>query len=968
MGLGHHIPHFLPGSGPVNQKPYKAQQQHSPSKAGQPSSRGQQASTRGQPSVRTQQSSGRGHQLNKGQQSSGRGPQLGRGHQASKRGQPSRRGQQSSGRVQQSGRGQQSSGRGQQLGRGLQASTRGQPSGRGRQSSGRVQQSGRGRQSSGRCQQLGRGLQASTRGQPSGRGPQKSVRDQQSGRVQQAFTGAQPSGRGKQPSSRGQCSRRGQQSSAKGQRSSRGQEQHKGQTANSHQQTGTQKGQQWVRGQPSSRGVSCQGMQRSRVRGSITINPNLCKGWSAQTVNISVKDPNVESVCEEVLVPPELLTGPEDDELSEYNDDVPETDDYLPGADDLPDGLYESNDLSELEYDLPEAEDYVSEAEDYLPEDYLPEAGDYPSEPEDDLPEGEDYLSEAEDYLLEDYLPEAEDYVPEAEDYVSDAEGYQPEAENDLSEAEDSEGATAENFLHGLSEDTLQTVITSIIKQKIAAGQTIDQAKIKELTELVKMKLKTDLNEIERTKGESQKDGDNDRHSEGSLVSTLTSESLSVADAKPCGRPQNHQKRRERTQQELQQKEDHSVLIDDASSVGTADDQRQHVDENAVFHLIVKEYHGSCLLSELAQTGRHLFPYGTDILQWFQTQKRMFKVFPTKMSEERPKTLIKVHLQGLQLCFNTGLRGCQTPNCQYIHLCRDYLMGNCSNSADQCRYSHRLLKDPHNKPLVEKKFSAGLYTEKDILNILLCSLIQVCPEYNAGNCENEKLYELCPKMHMCAAYAMNKCLQPEDVCGFSHSLDSENTQKLLVMFHCSRMKPDTLRKSLLVNKSLLSIDDNPPVSDVALEGASLDVKDLNPKQESKEKQPTGGKSTNKPKTKPRAAQSDTNRELEIVDVNIPSDDDKDICEMNVRQCCKFVGRCRNHHFPMPYLWQIFVSEVSEWKALDNWNSQIERLYCDPQNKDYCMVSKHISATMVNSYYHGTHGHYRSFTTIINQFS
>ncbi len=631
--------------------------------------------------------------------------------------------------------------------------------------------------------------------------------------------GGQPSGRGQQSFARGQPSDRGQPSSTRGQPSSR-------------------RGQQPPRGQPSNRGKGQpkeetpkgQGAQRGKTRGSRPYNPSHGRGrsgYDGQKRSGSVKDPDEESVSEDVPEPE--LSGSEDDD------------------DNLPAGL---------------------------------------------------------------------------------------------------EGATAEEELPlGLSEDALQTVIRTIIDQKVAAGQTIDQAQIEELTELVKIQLKTDLSEIDKKVSQNDDDDSDDdddslsSQSEASIVSSITSDNLPGADVK------HHPKKRSRRRKG---KAKDSVGDDDVSSVG--DGQRQHVDENAVFRLIVKEYRGSCLLSELAQKGLHLFPKGTghaDILQWLQTKKRMFKVFPTKVKREKSKTLIKVHLQGFQLCFyNTGPQGCKKPNCQHIHLCRDYVIGNCHQSADHGKYSHSLQEDTHNKLLVEKKFPAGLYTDMNILDILRCSLIQVCPEYNTGSCENEKLYELCPKMHMCAAYAMNKCLQPEDACGFSHSLDSENTQKLLGMFHCSHMKPDTIRKSLLVNKSLRPKgDSNPPVGDVASGGASSDVKERKPRHDSEEKKPTGGKSTNKPIPKPRsgskprpAAQGDTDGGLQVVDINIHSDDDKDICEMNVRQCCKFVGRCRNHHFPMPYLWQMFVSEVSEWKALDNWNSQIELLYCDPQNKDYCMVS------------------------------
>ena len=228
------------------------------------------------------------------------------------------------------------------------------------------------------------------------------------------------------------------------------------------------------------------------------------------------------------------------------------------------------------------------------------------------------------------------------------------------------------------------------------------------------------------------------------------------------------------------------------SSSTTSKSEETDINAWKVFDILLRDHSGKARLDRV----KHLFPQ-----DWTESKMKSrleddpghrFTVLVDRMGRV---TFISVHCRA-KLCLNYGQGNCTRSNCNYFHLCRNYLGGHCRNGV-LCRQSHSF-QEESNKNLV-KRVRLAKYSEHELRCIIRRSILQVCSLYNKNDC---KYGDSCSNLHVCEGYVMNECTMTG--CGLDHSLDSEHSKRLLKCFRLDKMFErgdlNMLKKSLMTKK------------------------------------------------------------------------------------------------------------------------------------------------------------------------
>ena len=144
-----------------------------------------------------------------------------------------------------------------------------------------------------------------------------------------------------------------------------------------------------------------------------------------------------------------------------------------------------------------------------------------------------------------------------------------------------------------------------------------------------------------------------------------------------------------------------------------------------------------------------------------------------------------------------GKKGCTSPECPNLHVCRHYIKDKCTFGAN-CKKPHHF-KDPHTRRLLAKHYLAGL--DDSQLKEFLCSHVQfpledaiesgslpkhleICKYYNVAiGCSRE---ESCPFLHICRFYAEEGSCKFGEKCIRRHDFSNSHAQKLLERYNIPR--------------------------------------------------------------------------------------------------------------------------------------------------------------------------------------
>ena len=193
-----------------------------------------------------------------------------------------------------------------------------------------------------------------------------------------------------------------------------------------------------------------------------------------------------------------------------------------------------------------------------------------------------------------------------------------------------------------------------------------------------------------------------------------------------------------------------------SSSCSSVQDSRKFSpSKKAVFNCIVKEYNGTVPFDVISKR-QDLFSNGCgDIAKWFRARSK-----ESFLIREKEGIIYEVSAfcRKARLCFKEK---CSQTDCQYFHVCREYIAGFCGRGIG-CQRNHCFQNDQDRK-LISKHKLDGL-TEEQLRNVFQLSTPQVCLDYNNGRCTNGLS---CAQVHICKDFIKKRCDDEED-CGLRH--------------------------------------------------------------------------------------------------------------------------------------------------------------------------------------------------------
>ena len=163
------------------------------------------------------------------------------------------------------------------------------------------------------------------------------------------------------------------------------------------------------------------------------------------------------------------------------------------------------------------------------------------------------------------------------------------------------------------------------------------------------------------------------------------------------------------------------------------------------------------------------------MLNWLNSREgeEICRVFPAKTPG---KHVVSLCIRKLRLCFGyCGTRGCEKKDCEFMHLCREFIARSCDRP--DCKYSHEI-RGQNNENIVHKSALNSL-PDEDLIKAIRRSTPQVCVEHNSHlGCQKS----VCMKFHICADNVRKRCQKPADKCPKGHGMTSQHNQQLLDMY------------------------------------------------------------------------------------------------------------------------------------------------------------------------------------------
>ena len=208
--------------------------------------------------------------------------------------------------------------------------------------------------------------------------------------------------------------------------------------------------------------------------------------------------------------------------------------------------------------------------------------------------------------------------------------------------------------------------------------------------------------------------------------------------------------------------------------------------KKVIFDCILEEFNGSVSFDTISKR-KDLFTDGCEsIARWFEARRDSFL-----LREEGGKILeVSVFCRRARLCFK---QMCSNENCQYFHVCREFISGFCRFGA-RCQRNHSFQYDKDRKFI--SKIRLDYLTDYELCTLLQLSTPQVCPEYNEGCCARALS---CCQVHICKDFVKKLCSNEED-CGLQHetTFNEPHTVATLQKYGLKCTDSNTVLKMLLV--------------------------------------------------------------------------------------------------------------------------------------------------------------------------
>ena len=316
------------------------------------------------------------------------------------------------------------------------------------------------------------------------------------------------------------------------------------------------------------------------------------------------------------------------------------------------------------------------------------------------------------------------------------------------------------------------------------------------------------------------------------------------------------------TMQRVSDSDEQDVKVADTVDIGA----EIKIDEKKIFLVLLQQFQGKSSLAEIMEYLRTDYQGVSldKVVEWYKAQKHM-KIFEHK--EDPKQSVVTAYMKSLKLCLN---RNCKSPSCGALHICRQFIFGSCMET--KCKFDHDFRSSHNNRVLERNGLGEEYYNDEAVKNLLYHSRLKCCAEYCQNmTCEAEGL-GTCPDIHVCPRFIQGKCMFPDSECTRGHDLMSDKCMKTLTQYEIDHLTPERARRLIYVVKS--------PEKNPSTETNTIHIRDT----------------------------------------------DTFICENHIRKECDQGSWCPNHHYPLPYLWQMKYEDT--WHDIREQNVQIESAYCN----------------------------------------
>ncbi|XP_035689040.1 zinc finger CCCH-type antiviral protein 1-like isoform X2 [Branchiostoma floridae] len=181
----------------------------------------------------------------------------------------------------------------------------------------------------------------------------------------------------------------------------------------------------------------------------------------------------------------------------------------------------------------------------------------------------------------------------------------------------------------------------------------------------------------------------------------------------------------------------------------------------------------------------------TQTTSWLRKRPNKFRLHETTDGELE----VSVILPKARLCFgHTTKLGCQKGDqCQFFHLCRNFVQGSCSHGY-KCKFVHDLQSEQARRLVHELQLDC--LTDDQIFNIIRNSAPKVCQAYNTKICLEA---DRCRDVHVCSEFVRGRCAD-DTTCDLNHEsyFDTPETRKILSDFRMANTDQRAVIKTLLI--------------------------------------------------------------------------------------------------------------------------------------------------------------------------
>ncbi|XP_073241982.1 uncharacterized protein [Porites lutea] len=250
-----------------------------------------------------------------------------------------------------------------------------------------------------------------------------------------------------------------------------------------------------------------------------------------------------------------------------------------------------------------------------------------------------------------------------------------------------------------------------------------------------------------------------------------------------------------------------------SSSCSSVQDSRKFSpSKKAVFDCIVKEYNGTVSFDVISKR-QDLFPNGCgDIAKWFGARSK-----ESFLIREKEGIIYEVSAfcRKARFCFKEK---CSQKDCQYFHVCREYIAGFCRRGIE-CQRNHCFQYDQDRKFISKLKLDG--FTEEQLRNVFQLSTPQVCLDYNNfGICTNGLS---CNQVHICKDFIKKRCFDEEDCILLHESAFAEAHTTAVLQNYGMRVSGDNFNsvlRTLLVCQENISSGLKDPKGNITAKGVA----------------------------------------------------------------------------------------------------------------------------------------------------